>query len=105
MKLDHLWQRRRSVHLYAGIFYRPLGLLRAKVLDVSLAGAFVESGRIMLPPQTLAEITFALEMDGKPLFHQTEALIVRQQPHGCGLLFKDVRFDAYRAVRDFLSAA
>src|SRR3569832_762712 len=105
MKLEHRWNRRRTVHLNAVIFYRPLGRLRAKVLDGSLEGAFVETGRILLPPQALVEITFALEMVGKPLIHQTEALIVHQQPHGCGLLFKDVRFDAYRAVRDFLSAA
>src|SRR3569832_1017746 len=102
MKLEHRWNRRRSVHLNAVIFYRPLGLLRAKVLDVSLAGAFVETGRSMLPPQTLVEITFALEMDGKPHIHQTEALIVHQQPHGCGLLFKVVCFVVFWVVCVFL---
>src|SRR3569832_523925 len=53
MKLEHHWNRRRSDHFFAVIFYRPLGLLCAKVLDVSVAVANIETVHNKQPPQTL----------------------------------------------------
>lgn len=105
MKLEHRWSQRKRVYLNAIVFYRPLGLLRAKVLDVSLEGAFVDTGRIDLPAHALVELTFTLETEGRQRVYQMEAIVVHHQRTGSGLMFKDFKLDAFQAIRDILYAA
>lgn len=105
MKLEHRWSQRKKVYLNAVVFYRPLGLLRAKVLDVSLEGTFVDTGRISLPPHAMVELTFMLETEGKQKVYQMEAIVVHSQRTGSGLMFKDFKLHAFQAIRDILYAA
>src|SRR3569833_1689855 len=74
MKLEHRWSQRISMDLNAIGFHRPLGLVRAKIVDVSREGVLIDTGRISLPPYSIVELTFTLDMDGKPKLLQPEAL-------------------------------
>lgn len=105
MKMEHRCSERKPVYLNAVIFYRPLGLLRAKVLDVSLEGAFVDTGRVSLPPHAMVELTFTLDIESKQKLYQMEAIVVHHQRTGSGLMFKDFKLDAFQAIRDILNAA
>lgn len=105
MRLEHRWSQRKNVYLNAIVFYRPLGLLRAKILDVSLGGAFVDTGGITLLPHTVVELTFSLDTKGKQQLYQMEAIVIHRQGMGSGLMFKDFKLDAFQAIRDILYAA
>lgn len=105
MRVEQRRNRRKLVNVNAIIFHRPLGLLRATVCDVSLKGAFVETGRIVLPRQAVVELSFALETGGKPQLYQTEAAVIYHRHVGCGLFFQDFKIDALQAIHDLLHAA
>lgn len=105
MDLEHRWHPRKPVYLNAVIFHRPLGLLRAKLLDLSLEGARVDTGRIVLPPQALVELTFILEIGASRKVYQMEAVVVHCQRTSSGLMFKDFKLDVFEAIRDLLHAA
>lgn len=111
MGLEHRWNQRKPVQVQAIILHRPLGLLRGRVLNVSVDGALVDTGCIILPPQALVDITFALVIDDKQRLYQIEAMVVHQggnrhTGNRHGLLFKDFTLEDFRtAVRVIIEAA
>src|SRR3569832_1066239 len=105
MKLEHRWSQRISMDLNAIVFHRPLGLVRAKIMDVSREGVLIDTGRISLTPCSIVELTFTLDMDGKPKLHQAEALVVHLRLGRLGLMFKDFSLDMTQTFRSMLSAA
>ncbi len=82
MSLEHRWSARRSVHFDAVIFHRPLGLVRSKVLAVSLEGVRAHTGRFSLPENASVELTFALALHAadKP---PTSRKSIRWKPSWC----------------------
>ncbi len=111
MGLEHRWHQRKPVQVQAIILHRPLGLLRGKVLNLSVDGALIDTGCITLPPQALVDITFAIGIHGKQRLYQTEALVVHHSDNRLtgnrhGLLFKDFALEDLRsAMRIFIDAA
>lgn len=105
MKLEHRWSERKSMDINAIVFHRPLGLVRAKIVDVSREGVLINTGRISLPPCSIVELTFTLDMDGKTKLHQAEAIVVHQRLGHHGLMFKDFSLDMSQTLRTMLSAA
>jgi hypothetical protein len=105
MGLEHRWSERKPVALEALIYHRPQGLARATLLNLGLEGAFIRADHLILPVRGLIELTFGLDTGGKPHIYQLEALVIHAARGGYGLMFKDFRLDAFRAVRDVLSAA
>ncbi len=111
MRLEHRWSPRTPVQAHAIIFHRPLGLLRGKVLNVSLDGALIDTGCITLPPHALVKLTLALDAGGKQRSYQMEAMVAhhgsnnRDRNHH-GLMFKDFQLEDFRsAVRIMLGTA
>ena len=105
MKLEHRWSQRKSMNINAIVFHRPLGLVRAKIVDVSREGVLIDTGRISLSPSSIVELTFTLDIDGKPKLHQAEAIVAHQRLGHHGLLFKDFSLDMTQTLRTLLSAA
>src|SRR3569623_2788647 len=99
MKLEHRWSQRISMDLNAIVFHRPLGLVRAKIVDVSREGVLIDTGRISLPPYSIVELTFPLDMDGKPKLLPPEALVVHQRLGRHGLKFKDFSLGMTQTLR------
>ena len=104
MALEHRWSRRRQACLDAFIFHRLPGLLRARIHNISLDGVFIAVEYFALPPQAVVELSFALEVAGKPIIHQLEAFVIHSNYNGYGMMFKDYRPTAFLALRDTLYA-
>ena len=69
------------------IYYKGLGLLRGRALDVSRHGMFVATGPMLLPIHTKVDVAFTLERGkGGPL-ERTTATVVRLNHDGVGLMF------------------
>ncbi len=107
MSLEHRWSARRSVHFDAVIFHRPLGLVRSKVLAVSLEGVRAHTGRFSLPENASVELTFALALHAadKPQVYQMEAIVVHRRGSQHGLMFREFKLNAFQALHVMLSAA
>ncbi len=105
MSVEHRWSARKAVHLEAVIFHRPLGLVRGEVLDVSLEGVRLDTGRFILPEQVSVELTFALPTTDKAQIHQMEAIVVHRHGTHHGLMFRNFKLNAFQAIRDILYAA
>jgi hypothetical protein len=71
------------------IYYKGLGLLRGRSLDVSRHGMFVATGPMLLPIHSKVEVVFTLERGkGGPL-ERTTATVVRLNRDGIGLMFSN----------------
>ena len=105
MSLEHRWSPRKRVSLNAVIFHRPLGLQKAKVLDIGLEGAFVAADHLKLPIPAIVILSFGFDSAGKNVIHQMDAMVIHGKPGGYGLMFKDFKLEAFRVLKDALYAA
>ena len=105
MNLEHRRSRRKQLCLEALVFHRLQGLIPATILDINLEGAFIGAERLTLPLHAIVTLTFALDAAAKPIIRQTEAMVIHHARNGCGLLFKDAQFEAFRAVEGMRDAA
>jgi len=105
MHMEHRWSRRIQVCLDAIVFHRLLGLTQVAVRDISLEGVFIGAENLILPSQSIVELTFALNTSGKQRIRQAEAIVIHRTHNGCGLMFKDFRMETFQAIKDMLYAA
>ena len=105
MSLEHRWSARKQVYWDAVVFHRPLGLLRAKILNIGLEGAFIAADHVKLPVPSMVEVTFSFNSTGSRGICQMEAMVIHRNRGGYGLMFKDFKLKAFRALKDALYAA
>jgi hypothetical protein len=103
--LEHRWSTRKPVSLNAVVFHRPLGLIQVTVQDISLEGAFIRCAAVKLPHQAIVELSFALDTAGKQTIYQMQAMVIHHARNGYGLMFKNFKLEAFRALKDLLYAA
>ena len=104
MSLEHRWSIRKPVNLEAVMFYRPVGLMNAKIHDLSLEGLCLDTGRVVLPPNAPVELTFALN-DGRLRLYQMDAVVIHRYKERHGLMFRSFKLDAFQAIHGMLYAA
>lgn len=105
MSLEHRWSARKQVYINTIALHRPTGMMQTVIQDIGLEGVFIRCPSIQLPLQAMVELTFALNIAGKQTMYQMQAMVIHQAGNGYGLMFKDFRLDAYRAIRGMLYAA
>ena len=105
MGLEHRWSARKTVCLEGIVFYRPLGLLPVKILDIGLEGAFITAEGLDLPVPGGIELTFAIIIDGKKTLYHMDAVVVHHGRNGYGVMFREFRLEAFRTLMDVLYAA
>ena len=66
---------------------------------------FIRCESIKLPYQAIVEMSFALESAGKQTIYQMQAMVLHHARNGYGLMFKDFKLEAFRALKDLLYAA
>jgi hypothetical protein len=103
--MEHRWSKRIQVRLDAIVFHRLLGLTQAAIRDISLEGVFIGAENLILPSQSIVELTFALNISGRQRISQTEAIVIHRAPNGCGLMFKDFRMETFQEIKGMLFAA
>jgi len=105
MNIEHRRSKRKQVCLEALVFHRLPGLVPVNILDINLEGAFIGAERLTVPRHAFVTLTFALETAAKQIIRQLDAMVIHQTRNGCGLLFKDAQFEAFRAVEGMRDAA
>jgi hypothetical protein len=105
MSMEHRWSTRKPVCLNAVIFYRPLGLIQVTIQNIGLEGAFIHCAAVKLPYQAIVEMSFALDVAGKQTIYQMQAMLIHHTRNGYGLMFKDYKLEAFRALKGMLYAA
>lgn len=86
--MEHRLSFRSPFSVNVAIYYKSLGLLRGRSLDISRHGIFVVTSPMVLPIHTIVDIAFSLESgkNAKPL-ERTSAMVVRLNRDGAGLMF------------------
>src|ERR671924_1586896 len=67
---------------------RPFQLFRTR--DLSLDGAFVETGPHRLAPKERVEVALKMPVNGTTQIYRFDALITRTAPQGVGVVFDHV---------------
>ncbi len=82
---------------------RPFQVFRTR--DLSLDGAFVETGPHRLTRQDTLEVALKIPVSGAPQIYRFEARITRVAPAGVGMVFDHVNTESYAALMDLVFAA
>lgn len=97
MGMEHRWSRRRPVNLAVALTYRPLGLIRAHLHNLSEGGAYVAT-QIALTPNTPVELVFSADEQTTTRLHRLPAVITRSDDRGAALMFTHLTPEAQAAL-------
>ncbi len=81
---------------------RPFQLFRTR--NLSLDGAFVETGPHRLTPEDALEIALKIPINGSPQIYRFNARVTRAAPLGVGMAFDHVNTESYAALMDLVFA-
>jgi len=91
--MENRWSQRTPVQFDLIIYYGPLGLIRAKSMDMSKNGMFIETGRITLSPDEKIELTFNYPPITADQTYQMTANVIHSGELGSGIEFVDYSMD------------
>lgn len=95
---------RASVVLHAIVKMagRPLQTLVTR--DLSLDGAFVETGPHRITPREKIDIALKIPTNGASQVYRFDARVIRVVPNGIGMLFDHVNTESYAALLECVFA-
>lgn len=70
--------------------------------DLSLDGAFVETGPHRLAPKEKVQVALKIPLGGAPQIYRFDARVTRVAPQGVGMVFDHVNTESYAALLDFV---
>jgi hypothetical protein len=89
--MEHRCAVRKPLELDVVLSYRALGFVQGRTRDVSMGGAFVETGCIQLPVNAVVQASFILSQNNASVRScSTEAMVVHGRENGSGLMFNDL---------------
>jgi hypothetical protein len=105
MKMEHRLSKRKPITVDVSIYYPPLGLIKGKSRDISLAGMFVETPGTVLPKSATLDIAFVIHNQTAPKLQRVRALVARVTGEGAGLMFDNFKHTSYSELQNLLNAA
>ena len=102
MGMEHRWASRRPADTNVSIAYRPLGLLRGRLCNISRGGALVQ---LSTPLTAHAPVELILAAgDGEATrLHRVPAIVTRSSKTSIGLMFEPAEPDSFAALLQQLS--
>ncbi|BAU49011.1 hypothetical protein SVA_2463 [Sulfurifustis variabilis] len=97
MGMEHRWSDRRPADLPVTLAYRPLGLIRGRLQDLSGGGAYIRT-RIALLPNTPVELVVPNDEQDATRLLRLPAIVTRSGPEGAGLMFTQLTATQYEAL-------
>lgn len=97
MGMEHRWSDRRSTDLPVTLAYRPLGLIRGRLSDLSGGGAYIRT-RIALVPNTPVEIVVSSDEHDATRLLRLPAVVTRSDAGGAALMFTRLTPEQYDAL-------
>lgn len=86
MAMEHRWSKRCPTDLPVTVAYRPVGLIRGRLADLSGGGAYVRT-RISLVPNTLVELVVPNDEEEATRLLRVPAIVTRPDADGAALMF------------------
>ncbi len=103
--MEHRWSTRKPFQQAVLLDCPHFGIAIANARDLSYGGMFVDTGRLVLPPNAPVFVTFNLRHIESCGTLRVEAMVVRRAPSGTGLMFLDLADDTVRAFHAVLRGA
>ena len=102
MQPERRWNQRLPVAMNIIIYYSGLGLIQGKTKNLSLDGAYIDTGRISLHQGGELELILYDPEDCSEQ-QRVRARIARLDDHGAGLVFRDIPLGAYDLIRKVMN--
>ncbi len=93
---------RRWAHVTAMISRKRLGMSRCRLRDISLEGAFVETGRPILDQDERVELVLKVRAGDHSHHCRVPAKVARVSDEGAALVFDDPDEELYRTLFDIV---
>lgn len=100
--MEHRLSMRKRVRGAARVDSPATGPLSAVLRDVSLGGLYVECQPFVLPLHRIVQVCFALDSEAEEPAFRADALVVRRDRSGAGLMFVDMPADTAERLRQAL---
>ena len=105
MEMDRRWTARIPVTLHAALYYNGLGIIKCNTLDISLDGALVMTGRVILDQDASLDIILCGHDKKTTENCRLKANVARLTMSGAGICFQDVSPENYRFLQSAMDAA
>jgi PilZ domain-containing protein len=79
---------------------RPFQMFQTR--DLSLDGAFVETGPHRIGPRDRIEVALKIPVSGTPQIYRFNAHVARVAPGGVGMVFDHANTESYAALLDLV---
>ena len=102
--MEHRWNTRTPVEVGVSVNFSQLGLISARMRDLSLGGAFLETSSINLGKHSALEVVFSTDAAQDRLVN-LPATVVRSNNDGVAVQFTDFDSDGIAKLTELMSAA
>lgn len=102
MKSERRDTPRIAIALEAMLSHGNSGFRRYSTRDISLDGAFVETGEMRVGAKALVDLALRIPGGDRSRTHRFRGQIVRMTTQGVGLVFDPVNTDGYVALLDLV---
>lgn len=99
--MEHRWSLRKSIEGPVTLTLPLWDKFQADICDISLGGLAVTSARRM-PINSLATLSFSLELDGRVSHHRLSAQVAHSNNRCTGFLFMEPEGETVQVLRDML---
>ena len=93
---------RRWAQVSAMISHNRLGMVRCRLRDISLEGAFVETGKRILEQDDSVELVLKVRSGERSQHCRVPAKVARVSDEGAALVFDDPDEELYRTLFDIV---
>lgn len=84
--------------------YDGAQLMKCRLRDISLRGAFIETSSAALAKGTDAELVLKIRRGGRPTHCRLPAKVLRAEQGGVALVFRNLDAQLHKILRDIVSA-
>jgi len=103
--VEHRWSERKFLSARVTVHSRLQRAFAASLRNISVGGAFVETGEIHLPANEPLVLSLTLGETGTRTYHRLHAMVVRPEHDGAGIMYTDSDAAIVAALRGVLAGA
>lgn len=105
MDIERRWNARIPVKLHAALYYSGLGIIKCDTRDISMDGALVVTGRVILNQDSSLDIILCSQNEHKTEQCRLQANVTRLTADGAGISFRDLSPENYRFLQTLMDLA
>lgn len=103
--IERRWNARIPLKLHAALYYSGLGIVKCDTRDISMDGACVVTGRVILNQGASLDIILCSQDGRKAEQCRLKANVTRLTSDGAGIRFRDLTPENYRFLQFMMDAA